>query len=76
MRRRSLDALDRINQGIAEGVDDPETITRIAQDAMRLSDAGARHWRLRLETEIRGKPITPSARQPSTMFLPVIFTSR
>ena len=34
MRRRSLDALDRINQKIAKEVGDPETITRIAQYEM------------------------------------------
>ena len=34
MRRRSLDALDRINQKIAEEVGDPETVTRIAQYEM------------------------------------------
>lgn len=34
LRRRSLDALDRINQTIAEDAGDPETITRIAQYEM------------------------------------------
>ncbi len=34
LRRRSLDALDRINQKIAEDVGDPETVTRIAQYEM------------------------------------------
>lgn len=34
LRRRSLDALDRINQKIAEEVGDPETVTRIAQYEM------------------------------------------
>lgn len=34
MRRRSLDALDRINQKIAEEAGDPETVTRIAQYEM------------------------------------------
>jgi len=34
MRRRSIDALDRINQKIAEETGDPETVTRIAQYEM------------------------------------------
>lgn len=34
LRRRSLDALDRINQRIADEVGDPETVTRIAQYEM------------------------------------------
>ncbi len=34
MRRRSLDALDRINQKIAQETGDPETVTRIAQYEM------------------------------------------
>lgn len=34
LRRRSLDALDRINQRIATEVGDPETVTRIAQYEM------------------------------------------
>jgi hypothetical protein len=34
LRRRSLDALDRINQEIAGEVGDPETLTRIAQYEM------------------------------------------
>ncbi|HKK17667.1 MAG TPA: DUF1501 domain-containing protein, partial [Opitutales bacterium] len=34
MRRRSLDALDRINEKIAQEVGDPETVTRIAQYEM------------------------------------------
>jgi hypothetical protein len=34
MRRRSLDALDRINQQIAQDIGDPETVTRIAQYEM------------------------------------------
>ncbi|MEO5917708.1 MAG: DUF1501 domain-containing protein [Luteolibacter sp.] len=34
IRRRSLDALDRINQKIAEDVGDAETVTRIAQYEM------------------------------------------
>lgn len=34
LRRRSLDALDRINQKIADEVGDPETVTRIAQYEM------------------------------------------
>ena len=34
MRRRSIDALDRINQKIAQETGDPETVTRIAQYEM------------------------------------------
>jgi hypothetical protein len=34
LRRRSLDALDRLNQKIAEETGDPETVTRIAQYEM------------------------------------------
>lgn len=34
MRRRSIDALDRINQKIAKETGDPETVTRIAQYEM------------------------------------------
>ncbi len=34
LRRRSLDALDRLNQRIAEETGDPETLTRIAQYEM------------------------------------------
>lgn len=34
LRRRSLDALDKLNQKIAEEVGDPETVTRISQYEM------------------------------------------
>ncbi|MES2996961.1 MAG: DUF1501 domain-containing protein [Verrucomicrobiota bacterium] len=34
LRRRSLDALDKLNQAVAEETGDPETITRIAQYEM------------------------------------------